>query len=236
MATTTISNPGANTCLPTTNAVVNGTYDANFKVVPKVTADTGVMYFVRAKVGSDPEKDSPASTDVSKNWSVTFTSLTAAADVTVTAQLMKSVNGGAAVPVGNPATVAHVTVPCSNPTEDPGGIFSKTASTTAPTNKSEQVAAPKPHRHLTIYWTYDNAVWGKRILKAVGIVLRTDENTGATEVWAVSEGTAHNGVATAIIPIPHAAAKTTYKRYIALFSRIDSALLTRSPVVDHPAE
>jgi len=234
MATTSITDPSANCCLPTANAVADGNYDANFRVDPKIGPLDGVLYFVRVTVGSDSPKDSAGSTQVSGKWTVTFSTLTGATDVTVTSQLMKSVNGGTPTTVGSPATVAHVSVTevCEKVTHDPGEIFDIKASTTS---RSSSATAPKPNRHLSVYWPYDSDAWEKRILRAVAIVLRT-EGTGTPEVWAVAEGTAHDGVATAVIPIPHTAPHTTYQYYFALFSRIDNSLLTRSPAANHPAE
>lgn len=228
MATTTsISHPSSYCCLPTANAVVDGNYDAN------ASKKDGVEYFVRVTVGTTQSQNEHRSTSVSGNWTYTFPQLTAANDVTVTAQLMKSINGATPVEVGDPSSVAHVDIKevCTIATSNPGGIFETSASPSGTTGKTPP---PKPNRHLSVYWPYD-ASYETRILRAVAIVLKF-ETGRPPEVWAVSEGTAHHGVTTAVIPIPHTAAGTTYKYYFALFSRIDNGLLTRSPLVDHPSE
>ncbi len=239
MAFVDIEQPKPYCCLPTLNAVVSGTYEANFKTLPKAEELTGVLYFVRVTVGGDPSGDSPSYPDLSRPWSVPFAVLTEANNVTVTAQLMKTVNSAPAVAIGNPDQVFHVNVTevCVVPTDD-GGPIVRTAMLAA-AKLATPTARPRPARtqhHMTIRWQYGTA-YELELLRAVALVMRIETVSGMpqpAEVWSVVDATAHDGWATAVIPVPQFehCVDAEYQYYFLLLSRTSSQYLARSVPID----
>jgi hypothetical protein len=252
MAAVTIDRPLVNTCLPTANAVVDGTYDSNFKVIPNVGVTTGTVYFVRVTVGTDPYQDSsPPSPNTSDDWTVTFTTLTAATGVAVTAQLMKSVNGAAAVPVGNPATIepVDVTAVCvSTPTT--GDPFGSATSLSQPAGNSGSAATAKATAtattttgtlplHTSVAWQYDSAAYDLRLLRGFAVVTKFvtvngDEGPGA--ICAISDAVVHHGFVSAIVPRPEHECGVRYEYQFMLFKRGTTMLLTQSVPFDLETE
>lgn len=237
-----ISSPIAFGCLPTSTATVSGRYQipADAVLPRNPPAEPSVLNTNRFKVSVTVGGGTPAETWVAglaewDDWAVTFDSLTAAEDVTVTATLLDTMSSSGATTELDEYSVAHVCVSNACHT-DPylDLVGARPVAAAGPVGVGVLPAAAAPFLHRTVRCRYPIGADGD-IHRVLAVVTRVDLVGGkpvSREVWAAVEASMKGGVAAAVIPLPPAATADTYYEYhFALFKNTTNALLFRYPAV-----